>query len=99
MILSLTSEQASPDKSEIADDLVLDVQGVSKQFTVGKRSVVALADVSLQAQRSGIVGLIGPDGAGKTTLMRLAAGLLRLIQVGSGSWGSMWRITPERFSP
>lgn len=36
----------------------------------------ALKDLSVEVQRGKITGLIGPDGAGKTTLMRLAAGLL-----------------------
>jgi ABC-2 type transport system ATP-binding protein len=33
--------------------------------------------VSLDVPRGSITGLIGPDGAGKTTLMRLTAGLLK----------------------
>jgi ABC-2 type transport system ATP-binding protein len=38
--------------------------------------VPALAGVSLDANGGEIVGLIGPDGAGKTTLMRVLCGLL-----------------------
>ncbi len=38
---------------------------------------MAVDQVSAQVQRGAITGLIGPDGAGKTTLMRLCAGLLR----------------------
>ena len=37
----------------------------------------ALANVSLEAPRGVLTALVGPDGAGKTTLIRLAAGLLR----------------------
>ncbi len=36
----------------------------------------ALAGLSITVQPAFITGLLGPDGAGKTTLMRLAAGLL-----------------------
>ncbi len=54
----------------------IDVQGVSKRFGVGGGAVDALKQVSFQVEPSGVTGLIGPDGAGKTTLMRLAAGLL-----------------------
>jgi len=38
--------------------------------------VQALEEVSFAIQPGRVTGLIGPDGAGKTTLMRLAAGLL-----------------------
>ena len=36
----------------------------------------ALNAVDLRVERGRVTGLVGPDGAGKTTLMRLAAGLL-----------------------
>ena len=38
----------------------------------------ALDDVSLEVKPGTVTGLIGPDGAGKTTLMRLCCGLLTL---------------------
>ena len=47
-----------------------------RRFHIGKRVVVALDGISVEARRGGVTGLIGPDAAGKTTLMRLAAGLL-----------------------
>ncbi|HHJ13465.1 MAG TPA: ATP-binding cassette domain-containing protein, partial [Gammaproteobacteria bacterium] len=37
----------------------------------------ALDGVSFDTAPGRVTGLIGPDGAGKTTLMRLACGLLR----------------------
>ncbi len=59
-----------------APELVLELEGVAKRFRAGHREVRALKGVSL-AMRAGLVmGLVGPDGAGKTTLMRLIAGLL-----------------------
>jgi len=57
-------------------ETVLELRQVSKRFTAGKRSVHALRNVSLAVQPGRVTGLIGPDGAGKTTLMRLAVGLL-----------------------
>jgi ABC-2 type transport system ATP-binding protein len=51
--------------------------GVSKTFLTGDLSVRALQSVDISIQVGKVTGLIGPDGAGKTTLMRLAAGLLR----------------------
>ncbi len=50
---------------------VLALSDVVKRF--GDRAVVG--GVSLDVGEGEVVGLIGPDGAGKTTTMRLAAGL------------------------
>ena len=54
---------------------VLVLEGVTKSFRSGTQRVNALSQVSFSLSGSGIIGLLGPDGAGKTTLMRLAAGL------------------------
>lgn len=40
-------------------------------------SVVALNDVSLRLREGQCVGLVGPKGSGKSTLFRIAAGMLR----------------------
>jgi drug efflux transport system ATP-binding protein len=56
--------------------MVLQVRGLSKGFAVGKRRVRALDGVDLSLRGGIVSGLIGPDGAGKTTLMRLVVGLL-----------------------
>ncbi|HRH80888.1 MAG TPA: ATP-binding cassette domain-containing protein [Thiobacillaceae bacterium] len=55
---------------------VLTATGLAKSFQAGKRRVQALDGVSFSIEPGVVTGLIGPDGAGKTTLMRLAAGLL-----------------------
>ncbi|ADE12737.1 ATP-binding cassette domain-containing protein [Sideroxydans lithotrophicus] len=62
---------ASPD-SRVA----LVVKQLSKSFLIGKRRIQALQDVSFSVRHGVVTGLVGPDAAGKTTLMRLAAGLL-----------------------
>lgn len=40
-------------------------------------SVLALDDISFSLRQGGLAGLVGPDGAGKTTLIRLLAGLMK----------------------
>lgn len=59
-----------------AEQIALEVSGVSKNFHIGARQVQALQQVSFRVRRGVVTGLVGPDAAGKTTLMRLAAGLL-----------------------
>ena len=51
---------------------IVKVEGVSKHYG----SVQALDDVSFEVRSGEIFGLIGPDGAGKSTLFRMLATLL-----------------------
>ena len=55
----------------------LRLDDVRRSFRGGKGVITALDGITATAARGAITGLIGPDGAGKTTLMRLIAGLLR----------------------
>jgi ABC-2 type transport system ATP-binding protein len=50
------------------------LHGLTKRFARAK--LAALEDVTTQADAGAVTGLIGPDAAGKTTLLRLIAGLL-----------------------
>ena len=52
--------------------LAIEVNGISKSYG----TVKALDRVSLEVQRGEIFGLIGPDGAGKTTLFKILVTLL-----------------------
>jgi ABC-2 type transport system ATP-binding protein len=56
---------------------VLSARGLRMSFRreTGE-SILALDDVSLEGQAGMLTALVGPDGAGKTTLIRLAAGLM-----------------------
>ena len=56
---------------------VVQLEGLCKSFSSGKRRIEALKDVNAQVQPGVITGLIGPDAAGKTTLIRILCGLLR----------------------
>ncbi|MCF6255746.1 MAG: ATP-binding cassette domain-containing protein [Gammaproteobacteria bacterium] len=61
----------------IMDNPALIFRNVRQVFTRGEHALCALDDVSFDIIPGQVTGLIGPDGAGKTTLMRLACGLLR----------------------
>lgn len=50
-------------------------QGVSKEYVLARRNVVALAAVDLQVPRGGFLSLLGPSGCGKSTMLRIAADL------------------------
>lgn len=73
--------------------------GISKIFP-GKGGVAfqALKDVSLSVQRGSLTALVGPDGAGKTTMLRIIAGLLSATS-GTIRLGSQCRIgyMPQKF--
>ncbi|RMH32781.1 MAG: ABC transporter ATP-binding protein [Nitrospirae bacterium] len=77
--MSPSSEPAphQTDSSAEIQDIVLTFHDVSKSFVSGHRVIHALTRVSFTVRRGTVTGIIGPDGAGKTTLMRLAATLLR----------------------
>ncbi len=57
--------------------MVISAASLEKTFMRGKQEVHALAGFNLSVAPKQVTGLIGPDGAGKTTFMRLCAGLLR----------------------
>lgn len=59
----------------LTDDL--DLNDVSRTFTVGTRDVEALREVSLRCAAGSFTALIGPSGCGKSTLLRIVAGLER----------------------
>lgn len=52
---------------------MLDIKGLS----VGYRGLQAVRDVSFRVDRGEVVGLVGSNGAGKSTILKTIAGLLR----------------------
>jgi ABC-2 type transport system ATP-binding protein len=54
-------------------EVALMTRGLTRRFD----SVTAVQDVNFAVTRGEIFGLVGPDGAGKSTIMRMFAGVLR----------------------
>ncbi|MGD8366577.1 MAG: ATP-binding cassette domain-containing protein [Desulfobacterales bacterium] len=69
--------ERAPTSIPAPSDVVLAVRDLEKEFPVKKRAAVkALRGVSFDTTAGQVTGLVGADGAGKTTLIRIAAGLL-----------------------
>jgi ABC-type nitrate/sulfonate/bicarbonate transport system ATPase subunit len=58
-----------------ASSPILSIKNVSKSYTVEKRDLHVLDDISIHANRGEFVSIIGPSGSGKSTLMSIIAGL------------------------
>ncbi len=56
-------------------ETVIALNGLSRRFPGMDRPAVAPLTCTIRAGY--VTGLVGPDGAGKTTLMRMLAGLLK----------------------
>jgi ABC-2 type transport system ATP-binding protein len=53
-------------------DVIVAADKLTKRFA----EIAAVAELALTVQRGEIFGLVGPDGAGKTTTMRMLAGVM-----------------------
>jgi NitT/TauT family transport system ATP-binding protein len=53
----------------------IDIQGLTKTFSMGRKSVDALAPINLGTIENSFLSLLGPSGCGKSTVLRILAGL------------------------
>ena len=60
----------------MSDEVTISTRDLVKRFETRRGAVTAVDGVTLQVRRGETYGLIGPDGAGKTTATRVILGLL-----------------------
>ena len=72
---------SEPESQAATGETLLDVRNLQKSFG----GLVAVRDLSISVPRGTIVGLIGPNGSGKTTVVNLLT-------------GDLWRTAGRRFS-
>jgi NitT/TauT family transport system ATP-binding protein/sulfonate transport system ATP-binding protein len=56
-------------------DIILEIKGVNRIYKDGENETIALSDVNLDVKKGEFISIIGASGCGKTTLLRLIAGL------------------------
>lgn len=59
-----------------SNDIAIRTTNIGKSYVAGKTSVQALKDINLSISKGERFGVIGPDGAGKTSLFRILTTLL-----------------------
>ncbi|MBI4667001.1 MAG: ABC transporter ATP-binding protein [Nitrospinae bacterium] len=71
------------------EDYAIRVEGLGKNFG----SVAAVKDLNMAVRKGELFGLVGPDGAGKTTVMRLLAGIME--PTAGEAWIAGFPVTKE----
>lgn len=59
----------------MSQQFILELKGVNRVYKDEQNETIALSDVNLQIEKGEFVSIIGSSGCGKTTLLRLIAGL------------------------
>ncbi len=92
---------AEPSSGRFAAEPVVEL----RHTTIGYGGRAVVGDVSLRIDRGEVVALVGPNGSGKTTIVRgllglapILAGEVRLFGVPAGRFTERWRLgyVPQR---
>lgn len=60
----------------MANEPIIEAQGLTKRFTSKKKTVEAVTDLTFQVARGELVAFLGPNGAGKSTSLRMLTTLI-----------------------
>src|SRR6187431_1756317 len=60
----------------MANEAIIEAQGLTKRFTVKKKTVEAVTDLTFQVTSGELVAFLGPNGAGKSTTLRMLTTLI-----------------------
>jgi ABC-type multidrug transport system ATPase subunit len=61
----------------MVNEIVIGAHSLAKAYGHGLKRVQAVRGIDLAVHRGELFGLVGPDGAGKTTTMQILCGILR----------------------
>ncbi|MDN5820451.1 MAG: ABC transporter ATP-binding protein [Brachybacterium sp.] len=71
----MTTNRTPMDSTTTIDQRKIQVQDITKHFTVAGQRFEALGGVSLDVAENEFITVVGPSGCGKSTLMNILAGL------------------------
>jgi len=74
--MEVAMEKASDPQARSADEIAVEIRGVSKHFGQGDQRVKALQNVDWDIYKGQLSMITGPSGCGKTTLLSVIAGIL-----------------------
>jgi len=68
--------ETAKEKQKEADEYIMNVEHLNKQFIVDKQPIDVLHDINLQVKRGEFITIVGHSGCGKSTLLKIMCGLV-----------------------